>query len=40
MKNFFNKFFNDPTVVSIIDTLIIMSILTAVCYGLHLLYNY
>ena len=40
MKKYFKNFFNDPTVVSIIDTLIIMAILTAICYGLHLLYKY
>jgi hypothetical protein len=40
MKNFFKNFLKDPTVVSVIDTLIIVCLLTAICYGLHILYKY
>jgi hypothetical protein len=40
MKNFFKKFFNDPTVQSIFDTIVLFVLLIAIAYGLHLLYKY
>lgn len=40
MKNFFKNFFNDPTTILIVDTLIILSIVTGVFYLLTLLYKY
>jgi len=40
MKNFFKNFFNDPTVIGIFDTLVVIAFLTACVYGLHLLYKY
>ena len=40
MKNFFKNFFNDPTVQNIVDTLVLLALLIAIFYGLHLLYKY
>ena len=40
MKNFFKNFFNDPTIQSIIDTLVLLALLIGISYGLHLLYKY